>query len=89
MNDDDIAVVQPYCECHRNDCLLRDQEAASNNVCAIRLPLTFQLWVDLVKRHSGLDGSVYLTSIDCQRGPEPGDELLEQTDTYRVYRAKA
>ena len=88
MNDDNIAIVQPYCECHRNSCSLRDHDVAPDNVCAIKLPLTFQVWVDLLKKYEGLDGSVYVTSNDCQRGADPGDDLLEEFDTYRIYRAK-
>jgi hypothetical protein len=87
LSDDNIAIVQPYCECSRTSCLLRDRDPALGDVCAIQLPLSHQLWLDLLRKHNGLDGSVYVTSVKCEQGPEPGDELLEEFDTYRVYRA--
>jgi len=88
MDDEAVITVQPYCECNSTDCVLKAMDDGIQ-LCAIRLPLTFQQWLNLLRRHEGLDGSVYVISSNCQRGPDPKDELLEQTETYRVYRVAA
>lgn len=86
-DDKNIILVQPYCECNSTDCVLKSTEVEIE-LCALRLPLTFQQWLNLLRKHDGLDGSVYVISANCPRGPDSPDELLERTETYCVYRAR-
>lgn len=86
--DNSTIIVQPYCECNSTDCVLKAPET-DIKLCSLKLPLTFKEWLNLLRKHDGLDGSVYVISGNCDRGPDPKDELLEQTDTYRVYRIAA
>jgi hypothetical protein len=83
--DGSTVLVQPYCECNSTDCVLKTSDGGIE-LCSLKIPLTFQQWLDLLKKHDGLDGSVYVLSSNCNRGPDPNDELLEQAETYRVYR---
>lgn len=86
INKDGTIVVQPYCECNSTDCVLKTKDS-DIKLCSLELPLTFQEWLSLLRKHDGLDGSVYVISANCSRGADPDDEVLEETGSYRVYRA--
>ncbi|HXM40503.1 MAG TPA: hypothetical protein VN924_04585 [Bryobacteraceae bacterium] len=75
-----VILVQPYCECKRQDCLLRNLD--SDGECAITLKLPDEQWAALLRKYNS---SVYVTSPDCSKKIEPGFELIEKCDGYWIY----
>ena len=75
-----VTVVQPYCQCYRQDCTLRNKESAG--VCAITLPVTDSEWSALLKKY---DQSIFVTSPDCPTPIDPGFVLVENCGKYLVY----
>ena len=75
-----VTIVQPYCECKRADCLLRNLD--SEGVCATTLELTDEQWSALLRKYNN---SIYVTSPDCPLDVDAGFQLLEKHDRFWIY----
>jgi hypothetical protein len=75
-----VTIVQPYCECKSQNCLLRNLD--SDGVCAITLDLSDEQWAALLKKYNN---AIYVTSADCGMSIDPSFILIEKSGSYLIY----